>query len=1047
MPIRSPLLLALACACPVVPAAEPFIDLEASVQTIAEDHFRASVQLNQVQIPGVERPTNLSLQFSWVHGEVKSASARGWNRAGHQLDVSGLTVANGRITGTAQITIQPDRWIPKDKQPIPFSVDLDLAISERPAEQGRGMVGGGPAPQAQLWNIAGTWQQGDTSGAASGGGHLPPGRDSFDMGTWDDGLVLDLNLGTKRRNWNNGAAMARYRFSEARDLSQADGITISLTTEQPRTDATVTLWLEEADGGWYYHTGSIPLAANEVTYTARFADFSEAEWIAAGNHMDQDFTLDTDAIASFGVGVSNPLGIGKVSFTVTGLELAEFIEEAQAPASVTIDGRMLSVNGHDVIPGGVFGGFAPDLPLRYRPGSLRQLHTLAGSGATNPVSRSRALREGMITDAAAMVSAVFEPANPVQAAVIGALEERWRNGLERRRKKLDQGNERELRNFRRGLAQRMSWIQGRRWLVAQDVLEAAGHSELAAALAALPEEVSGDQRDQLVDLNRQLMNAAFPGALEIPAAPVVPPGLFSLDCHGERTQPATFFKQHNWREHLRNSGRQFAENAAAMGYRTHLEFWNEPYLNWQTQRLNYKNKYFREDLATEGGPVTVKRPEGQEEEVVPHYQWRRKGDGWEVYDPTAFTFWSGQGSGWIYDEMFAEYASAVKETDPKVQVVAGWGFRWNEDHWAAWDLLYKPTIDRGIEWIDGVHEHHYQGDPTATLASYEVLTAYGVTEHGKWLYGYNTETNDLVDAPARGAVETPDDIRQNKTYRVGTYNLRDLIFACAMIPDKARSRSLIHNDDFRAETDMSIGSLVDLRGRLVHATSNDNDVIVAAAIDGTDPDFPRAQGGHALVVAVFNDHRDAREVALNFAAPEGTSFISGQVRTPWREAGSFAIDMEPKPLEVSGDQFTQTLVIPGRGAWIATIELDGPPPAETQVSRQQFFSATLLNKIEPGTSLSHPVTIDADSLVAAESAVLRTVIENIDEGEAVLTYGDQTVVLPRTITADNGPQLIEIPLELSALSPDTDLVFSVGDGVHAGYRVDMASVILTAPAN
>ena len=81
---------------------------------------------------------------------------------------------------------------------------------------------------------------------------------------------------------------------------------------------------------------------------------------------------------------------------------------------------------------------------------------------------------------------------------------------------------------------------------------------------------------------------------------------------------------------------------------------------------------------------------------------------------------------------------------------------WQEDDWAAWDILYKPTIDRNIDWIDGIHEHHYQGDTTAMNGSYEVLSAYGMTEHNKWLYSYNTETNDLVDAPARGAIAEPE---------------------------------------------------------------------------------------------------------------------------------------------------------------------------------------------------------------------------------------------------------------------------------------------------
>ena len=55
----------------------------------------------------------------------------------------------------------------------------------------------------------------------------------------------------------------------------------------------------------------------------------------------------------------------------------------------------------------------------------------------------------------------------------------------------------------------------------------------------------------------------------------------------------------------------------------------------------------------------------------------------QVVDPTSFTYWSGPGKGWIYDQMLGVIAPAMKAVNPEQRVLAGWGFRWNEDHWAA----------------------------------------------------------------------------------------------------------------------------------------------------------------------------------------------------------------------------------------------------------------------------------------------------------------------------------------------------------------------------
>ena len=99
--------------------------------------------------------------------------------------------------------------------------------------------------------------------------------------------------------------------------------------------------------------------------------------------MDEDYQLDMTQITAIAIGAVNPLGIGPVSFTISNIDLLP----ASIPAdtvNVTISGQTLSVNDHEMIPAGLFGGFAPFIPQRYRPGTQRNLNTLPGGYANSP---------------------------------------------------------------------------------------------------------------------------------------------------------------------------------------------------------------------------------------------------------------------------------------------------------------------------------------------------------------------------------------------------------------------------------------------------------------------------------------------------------------------------------------------------------------------------------------------------------------------------------------------------------------------------------------
>ncbi len=738
----------------------------------------------------------------------------------------------------------------------------------------------------------------------------------WDRGAFREGggLTLRLDLGTRRVNWNH-ARIAVHEFPEPVDLAEWSGLRVraSRPPEQlervPRIAA--GLWLRERDGSWYYVKAAVPLSDPENEAVVLFEDFVEAEWVAPGSHMDEDYVLDRRAISHLGVGVVNPLGVGEVVFTVERIDLVRCEAEPEAPARLAATGRLLSVNGRQTVPPGLFGGYAPDLPQRFRPGCQRYLSTA--------------------------------------------------------------------------------------------------------------------------------LHVPRPRATEA----------FHIDCWFDRYQPATLLGAEGWEERLAAMGRAYARKAQAAGYRAHLEFWNEPYLNWAKpgDPRNYRSDFYDIDRAGEGRPV-IARKTGM---LVPYLEWYPAGSGWRVGDSTQFTYWSGRGNGFLYDRMLLAVGRAVKETWPEVRLIAGWDFRWNEDHWAGWHLLYKPTIDRAIQYIDGVSEHHYQGDTTAMNGTYEVLAGYAWTQYEKWLPCYNTETNDLLDAPARGAVDTPEEARRATQYRRSVYNLRDVLYSVLQSPDKCLGRTVIHSvraDGVERFAEVAYGIMRNLRGRLVETASDDPRVWCVASVDGTDPEAmpPDPDAPPALVVMAFNDHRRPRDVELALSAPTGTTFAGGgTVERTWVDKETFEIGVatgSAAGAQEGGTSARFAFRLAERSAWKVTLPLAGRVPTEAEVRRRQFFSPDLLVQVLRDQPFRTTVRPDPAVLAEAKRAWLRLVVEDVDAGEGSVRVCGRRLDLPKAMTADNVTRIVELAVDPAALLPETDLQFAVNPGNHLGYRVDMASIVL-----
>ena len=842
--------------------ATPLVDLPTSTQPVTPDNLQLRLTLHEFTT------VNLTCRAGqWPAGADLVLT-------NHQLTgtitLTGKGVTN-RCALTGQVTFRLPDTMPNAAGPPVEGLQFWKTFAEA-----QGVVG----------TVTGTWQTATASNILTGTAHLIPLPGRWDMGVAANGLQLAFDMGRRRENWNH-ARLAQYELPAPRDLTGHRGLRVRVTTDEPRTNASVTVWLREADGSWYYVKDAVPLVAATNEATLLFEDFAEAEWVAPGNHMDEDYTLDLRAISHVGIGVVNPLGIGPVHFTVTGIDTVAFAPAPQPSAQLTVTGKLLSVNGHDRVPAGIFGGYAGYLPQEVRPGCQRDLAIKFAPPTTGPRTEE-----------------------------------------------------------------------------------------------------------------------------------------FYVECYADRYAAPTLLTDPHWHASLARTGSNIAARVRDTGFPMHFEFWNEPYLNWaERTRVALKNKFYDTNTAVAGGPVRTVAGL-----TIPHFQWVNDGAGsLKVIDETAFSYWSGAGLGWVYDQMLAAIGPAIKTVKPDLPVVAGWGFRWNEDHWAAWDLLYKPTIDRNIAWIDGIHEHHYQGDTTAMNGSYEVLTAYAVTAHRKWLYAYNTECNDLVDAPARGAVDTPEKAKAASKYRKMTYNLRDCLYSVAQSPDKLRARTVIHNDGGATNgwTQVGYGLMRDLRGQLVQTESDDPNVWCVASLDNVTT---------SLVVCVFNDYRQPRTFDLTLPVT-----LPATIEQPIVNPDTFELRLDRQPVAAT-NHFQVTL--PARSAWKIAVPLPAPLPATPTVARTQYFSADILR----AGGFSTTIQLDRETLRQSSRAWLRLVVENLSEGEGAVVVAGQELRLPKALTADNVNRILDLPLSLAGLAPTVPITFRILAGNQAGYRVDMTSIVLEHPA-
>ncbi len=548
-----------------------------------------------------------------------------------------------------------------------------------------------------------------------------------------------------------------------------------------------------------------------------------------------------------------------------------------------------------------------------------------------------------------------------------------------------------------------------------------------------------------------------------------------IDCPGDRYNPATVLTNPDYEASFRRIGREYAEKAKAHPDRTfYAEFWNEPYLNWASRshgagRNHYNPRFYEIDEAEDGGPVTIKGWD----EPLEHLRWRRlwaegedgniyygvdipeglePGDTfrgaspsdwywtnreeqqftvvekWGIEDPTQVGFWSGRQNLQFYMWMFKPWAEVIKDTHPDVKVLAGWDFGYSHGEWGVWKELYEPMLEEAVDLIDGLTEHHYGLDTRAVTGWYEVGMAHTMAEHDRWIRHYNTETGGQLDPALHGIEQRPEDERERIMQEAAsaTYTLRDILGLLYHSPAKvgARTEHQFGPEDGPA---YALRLLRPLRGSMMYALSDDPHVWPVAAINDGD-----------LVIALFNDADQQRHISLDLAAPEGTSFNAGTRKR--LEAGEDGLKLAEHPVDVAGSEDEITLELGAREAARIIIPLRGDPESSNRVERQQAFAREgILHEIEPDEPVTLTIEPDRDHRAQAERAVLRLIVEHIDdEGQAVVEFNGEKITIPaRDWTVD-------IPIEVDQVKPRNELTFETTTA--EGYRVAAASILLDAPA-
>jgi hypothetical protein len=779
-----------------------------------------------------------------------------------------------------------------------------------------------------------------------------------------DGVPCALQLPARRSNWNS--CDWKVVPLPAGTKLAGNAVRLAVTTAQPRADAGVYLAFGEADGSWYCHPWAANLTQPVNRGVARLADFSPCEWTSPGTPAGK--FLDEN-------GQLDPDQITRVAFgTVNGLGVG--------PVEFTVT-ELVTTN----LPTPPVGPLEIEVTGQWLAVNGTTMLPAGLFGGFNlkemPDKTRRVEHYRLALDRSILQPGQPTPTTPLVVQVVGG---------------------------DRGVPSPR--LTNPNW---QAEATAAG-TKLGRAPPPVFAEYYNEPYLNWANKNRRAFNPKFfDESRAVEGGPVHIKHDGTVAPHLKWTKnydavPWAWCSRRDWRRGKDATGKVYSEYA-------------EP-PHWAKKQSSWAPETHPPEDVKDGETYTVKigKP-GEEKEVT-----LTAFTPWWIYDETQFTYWSARGLGMFYNEPMVAFGQAFKAAGgTNVTYIAGWGFRPSEDHWAAFDLAFQPTIDAGIAVMDGIGEHDYGGDPTKAVASYEVVCAYSLTRHGKWLYGFNTECSGNPDPEAfaqAGAQGSPELFGAR-------WISAKILHALDYVPDKARSFAHFGGGNFfhDAGEGLALQALINLRGRLLWVKSSAPDVYVAAAVDGTDPLAPRpARLGdrRELVVAAYNAGPAARPLALRVNAPAGTTLGTPTFKHLKAQAG------KPVVIEAKPEQLGSRELI------VATYPLAGELAEVKPVRREQFFSDVIVRPVTP----QEPVTTTIAGKPGAKRAWFQYVAERLADREATISLNGTTVALPAAVTPENAPRICRLPVDPQWVKASNAVRVQIADPAHAGFLLGCLSLVV-----
>ncbi|TVR13275.1 MAG: hypothetical protein EA401_07075 [Planctomycetota bacterium] len=795
-------------------------------------------------------------------------------------------------------------------------------------------------------------------------------------------MAFAADLGSQRVNWNK-AAWAVQRLPAPLSWERGSRLRIGIRTAQPRRDVGVVVAVQRQGQCWYAQSWACSLAQPVCSNEITLADLLPAEWFApqGESHVDGVGIMDGQGITAIAVGVCNPLGIGCVSFTLTDLQLLPPPAPA-ATAQVRVFSQALRVEDTNAVSPGVFGSF--NLP--------------AGHVARYRLGSSRRIEHtGLRAD--------YAPPQEGEAFVLHTLGDRVRPSP-----RLTHPDWRQ-----------QSAAAGRD--LAQQAQEHGQHVVLEYWNEPYLNWANRNRANYIPHLYD--LDAAQEGAIAHIAHDGEP--VPHLRWSKTYTKPAW-----NW-----CSPRDWRRGRDAHG-KLHSPVHAPPYKGMDAVYGGaWKPSQHPPEDCPDGATYTIQGDKGELAltAVTP----------WHLYDDSQFTHWSGSAMVPLYVQPALACAQACKDVDPLATVIIGWGNRPSEDHWAAWELLYRPTIDALIHVADGVCDHDYGGAPDKMAAVYELVDCYAMTRHGKHLSGWNSECAAATDPQAVPQAAEHDTGGADR--RKCRWAMHKVIHLLAMVPDKARNCAHFgYGGSWWSDSGEGVAfdCMRALRGRMLLSQSDDDGILTVATVDGTDPRCPRPDDlgpGQDLVVAVLNRSSLPRQVQVHADAPEGCQLISGQ-HLACHEQNDGRMQLVVSGVAVEPHKATYAMSLEAGEVQLLRFPLQGRFAGRTGIQRRQYYAAEILTAVDAQQAYVSSVQLPITQAGKAVAARLRLAVEHLAHGAGEAWIGQQRIALPGRPDGENAARLLDVAIDPQWLSAETELRIQLSDPQCPGFRVVCASILL-----